>query len=57
LESWFENKPSGNPGLRICVGSNLRLVPNVSYKASAVKIYSATNSMARFLNKNYFSLT
>jgi hypothetical protein len=27
-----------------------------SYNASVVKIYSATNSMARFYNKKYFSL-
>jgi hypothetical protein len=25
------------------------------YKASVVKIYNATNSLARFLSKNYFS--
>jgi hypothetical protein len=29
----------------------------LSYNASVVKIYSATNSMARFYYKNYFSLT
>jgi hypothetical protein len=28
-----------------------------SYNASVVKIYSATNSMARIHNKNIFSLT
>jgi hypothetical protein len=28
-----------------------------SYNASVVKIYSATNSMARFYNKNIFSPT
>jgi hypothetical protein len=27
-----------------------------SYNASVVKIYNATNSMARFYNKNYFSM-
>jgi hypothetical protein len=27
-----------------------------SYNASVVKIYSASNSMARFYNKNYFLL-
>jgi hypothetical protein len=29
----------------------------LSYNASVVKIYSATNSMARLCNKHYFSLT
>jgi hypothetical protein len=29
----------------------------LSYNAGVVKIYSATNSMARFCNKYYFSLT
>jgi hypothetical protein len=28
----------------------------VSYNASAVKFYKATNSIPRFCNKNYFSL-
>jgi hypothetical protein len=28
-----------------------------SYNASVEKIYNATNSMARFYNNNYFSLT
>jgi hypothetical protein len=28
----------------------------VSYNAGVVKIYSATNSIARFSDKNYFSL-
>jgi hypothetical protein len=29
----------------------------LSYNASVVKIYSATNSLACFYNKDYFSLT
>jgi hypothetical protein len=29
----------------------------LSYNASAVNLYSAANSMARFQNKNYFSPT
>jgi hypothetical protein len=38
---------SGNPGANPTIAS---------YIASAVKIYSATNSMARFWKKNYFAL-
>jgi hypothetical protein len=39
---------TGNPGAN---------PTTLSYNASVVKMHSATNSMARLLIKNYFSLT
>jgi hypothetical protein len=42
----------------MAVGFLTRTNPTtLSYNAIVVKIYSAANSMARFYNKKYFSLT